>query len=195
MCIQAIAKAMCGDFGGALHAEANAWGVGGSGAHAGGCAPRSGNGSFHASAACGESRGAHACASGSASHHGNRGGAFEQTTTRTSRGVDGSITQSTTTTRAHSGGENRYGDGRCFGHHAGHEHSIGRGDARGYSDHQSVSMHWSSDASGGGIGRSNGFAGGGSFAAASMSIAPAGPLAGLMNMFGGLLGSTGGQVA
>ncbi|MDQ7977224.1 hypothetical protein QYH69_08190 [Paraburkholderia sp. SARCC-3016] len=208
MCIQAIAKALTGDVGGAVKAEANAWGLGGASASSSFCG--TGSASAHGCGSYRESHGSHGCGSGLRSHwdghnggHSRSDGSFEKTTTQTHVGPDGSITRKTTQI-SHSGTSG--GDYRRSGYDAsGYDHfganrserayqagynegRFGGGfessGARDLGNQQHVSMQWRSDPAGG-YTASGVSAGSASFAMAQASIAPTGLLGGLLNLFGG----------
>jgi hypothetical protein len=177
MCIQAIAKCLQGDVGGAVNAEANACGLGGGGG--------GGGGGIRARTCCGEGLGSQGSAFGAASHHGaydggysRGGGSFERTTSQTRIGADGNMTHKTTHVSS-SGGSDYSGFG-----HAGAGRGYGHADfdRRGFGDHAHLRAKWHSG-TGGGFAQSGAAAG--SFAAASASIMPTGLLAELLNHFGG----------
>jgi hypothetical protein len=189
MCIQAIAKALTGDFGGAFKAEANAWGIGAAGANGAGA-----RGSYF------ESRQAQSWGAGSSSHggayasghgYGRTGASFEKTTTQTRVGADGSVTQKTTQI-SHSGAGNAGYGNYGYNAHTGYGQfgqsgsaqfmSSGAG-ARGFS-HSFESSTLNPGAAYSASGASG--AAGGSFAAASVSIGPAFGLGRILSSLFGL---------
>ncbi|MFC0397020.1 hypothetical protein [Paraburkholderia rhizosphaerae] len=176
---------MQGNIGGAVSAEANAWGLGGASATAGAFATGGASSSSHGcTSRSGHSR---ALEYGSESRHSRAGGSFEKTTTQTRVGADGSFEQKTTHTRASEAKAGYGGHGECGrqGHHgSGYDRSYQHTSVRSY-DHGHESAAWRSGGSG--YSHSGAMAAGGSFAAASVSIQPTG----LLSLFGGLLGGAG----
>jgi hypothetical protein len=188
MCMGLVTNLLKGDIGGAVSAEANAWGMGGASAKSHACGGK--GASIHKYGAGEIDRsgryeaGSRRYEAGLKSHsgkcesgHGN--GSFEKTTTQTRVGADGSVTQKTTHTSSSGGyghtgydasGYGRFGAGSAY-------LASGHGDNRfGQSGFGDVARSLHSE-------RASGASG--SFAFASASIAPVGPFAFLANIFGG----------
>jgi hypothetical protein len=201
MCIQAIAKALTGDIGGAFKAEANAWGIGGASANAGFCGAKgaSARGSY-----C-ESRHSRGWESGSKSHgskcesgygYGREDATFSKTTTQTRVGPDGSVTRKTTEI-SHAGagsagygnyGYNQHSGYRQFGQSGCAQYASSGFGERGFSHSTERSGAWNNGAEYSASG-----AAGGSFAAASVKIGPAFGLGNILGLFG--LGAPNAQAA
>jgi hypothetical protein len=189
MCIQAIAKLLTGDIGGACKAEASAWGIGGAGGPAGFCGTKGAGG--RAAGCYGESRSSHRCESGSRSQwgrrdagYGNGNASFEKTTSQTRVGADGSVTHKTTHVSSSGGSGAEYGRSG-YEHRSGYgrfdESSGARYSHAGFGAQEFSRSSFDRSSAWSHAGASS--AGSASFAAASVSIAPFG-LGRLFNLFG-----------
>jgi hypothetical protein len=194
MCIQAIAKLLTGDIGGACKAEASAWGLGGAGGQAGFCGTKGAD--IRAGGYYGERHGSYGCESGSKSglksHCGSRsnghgGTSFEKTTTQTHVGADGSVTQKTTQISHSGAGSAGYGA-------YGYNQQSGYGGFGASNDVRYSGAGFNAGSFGGSVERSgawndgshysaSGASGAGSFAVASVSITPSLGLSNFLDLF------------